>query len=325
MENISSSPDQPEWHPKPVELGPQRPRLDHDGTTPIERLEAGRPQLEQLLTSMAPDIRAGRWDAILGDDVSGRIPTLILRSVIARVYAEEGIKQAPSTYFVAMGKEFSKYPRDEEDHQRELDVKQYLDSGKWPQRVLFVTDNIAGGGSIQTVLETLDDLGIPCDVASVQEPVAVVEQVSGHVPYSEEDARTLVDRFAAEGRIHDEEERAKYLQTWTSGSDHGARDPQAKYYGVENPISGYDSQPFHLARGNLAIGRSATGVEKYGGPVSEGRQQHEIRALHGGRLADEEGRAFRDGIAINPDAAELRKAAIKMADELYKTIFATRT
>ena len=87
----------------------------------------------------------------------------------------------------------------------------------------------------------MDHIGIASDVASVQEPAHVVEQVSGHVPYSPEDAEAVVDHIASQSRV-DENERQIYLDAWTSGARHGERDPEAKYYGVKEPIKGEQIQ-----------------------------------------------------------------------------------
>ena len=151
----------------------------------------------------------------------------------------------------------------------------------------------------------------------------MVEQVSGHVPYSLEDADAAVETIADQGRIQSGEERSEYIDAWTQGVGHGERDPEAKYYGVDNPIGGYLTQPFHLGKETHARTRRAVGVEKYGGPVTEGSRQHEMRALHGGRVVDDKGSAIGDGgMRPNPDVALLRKAANKIADELYEKVFA---
>jgi hypothetical protein len=312
MESLSHDEQQANWHPQPPEFTP--PPEDRDRLTPTERLEAARPQLEQLVAAMAPDIRAGRWDALLGDDVSGRLPTLILRRIITRAYAAQG-RPAPATYFVAMGQDVS-YIYDDESSQRIMDVRDYLISGPRPKRVLFITDNIALGGSIQTVQEILDDMGVRSDVASAQEKASLVENVSGHVPYDLPAAYAVVDDMARQGRVHSAEERFELLREWSIGVRHGARDPEAKYYGVENPVTGPVSQPFHLAPESRPHSRSAIGVEKYGRPVTEGVRHHALRQLHDGQLQPDE------RVPPNPQEAQLRQAALKLADELYHQLVA---
>ena len=314
MEGLSSD-RQPEWHPRPVELPePALVRDSFDGLTPTERLEAGRPQLEQLVMELASDIKAGRWDAILGDDVSSRIPTLILRQVIARSYTDSG-RPTPKTYFIAMGQEFS--ITDEDIDERIGQIQSYLASGNKPQRVLFVTDNIAQGGSIRTVLDGLDKIGIAADVASVQESADLVQYISGRKHYDSESAIAATNKLAAEGLINDEADKLARITGFINGVGHDVHDPQAKYYGVENPIHHPTTQPFHLAARSRRRGRDAVNVEKYGGPITEGQRQHALRELHGNELNLDE------HVANNPDVAELRQAAKKMAANLYDKYLAT--
>src|SRR6266850_5210282 len=52
-------------------------------------VEMERP-LRALLEQLRPNIEAGRYDSLLGDDVSARFPTRVLRGVVNRAYERQG-------------------------------------------------------------------------------------------------------------------------------------------------------------------------------------------------------------------------------------------
>lgn len=149
--------------------------FDPDGLTPVERLEKSRPGFEQLITTMAPDIDARRWDALIGDDVSGRVTTLVLRSVIGQAYNAQR-RPKPRTYFMAMGESLIAYDASVQTR------RDYLASSAPPERALFVTDTVHTGGTVHLAQRLLDELDIPNDVASAQaDPHLLAKASHAHI------------------------------------------------------------------------------------------------------------------------------------------------
>lgn len=153
------------------ELVPGSELVDRDFLTPLERLESARPDFEELVTKLAPDIRVRRWDALLGDDVSGRVTALLLHGVMARWYREQGYS-APQTFFLALGR--SRWDEGEQENA----LFAYLSEAKKPHRVLFITDNVGTGTTVSQMQELLDTFGVANDVASAQAETGLLHNVS---------------------------------------------------------------------------------------------------------------------------------------------------
>lgn len=129
-------------------------------------IEELRQPVQNLLRQLAPNINTGAYAVILGEDASGRIPTLIFRKVIGEIYQRLGLSQPyPETHF------FASYcpPAQEVSSQ----FKTYLERGNIPQkaqgkRVLIVTEQITSGDHMKPYLQCLRDskVGIYRDVAT---------------------------------------------------------------------------------------------------------------------------------------------------------------
>lgn len=152
----------------------------------IKKLEE---PIGNLVVQLEEGILGERYDAIIGDDASGRIPTLVIRKIIEdRIHklhpdltAEEQ-REALKTYFVT-GAASVTY----EQFKKVFPVGSILDNMKGPidqsnadllkyfksikpkikKRALLITEYIATGDSITGLAKTLKKVGIPFDVASV--------------------------------------------------------------------------------------------------------------------------------------------------------------
>lgn len=126
----------------------------------IEKLlENQRDACERVLIRMKSDIDSRRWDSVLGDDVSGRIPALILWNVLRNAYAEQE-SAAPQAFFYAGG---------ENIEQRRENLKEYVKriKSKLGKRTLIVTEFVISGKSIKTLAEILREEGVDFDVATL--------------------------------------------------------------------------------------------------------------------------------------------------------------
>lgn len=146
-----------------------KPRLSKEGAEQIERnIEELAKPIRTIVEQLRPAIDGGQYGAIIGDDASGRIPTLIFRKIISTVYQRSGW-DSPQTLFLA-GSRNAKSPPD-----KRVDIQKYLSqhlktTGKLPEnrsRVLLVTDTIVTGSSLRPMTESLKNMAQEFDIATV--------------------------------------------------------------------------------------------------------------------------------------------------------------
>src|SRR3989344_4807506 len=114
---------------------------------------------ERVLERMKPDILAGRWSSVIGDDISGRIPALVVRNLLERVSNEQESAMPPG-FFYAGGEGVGK---------RRESLREYIGRIKpsLGQRTLIVTEYVLKGESIKTLAEILKENGIAFDVVTL--------------------------------------------------------------------------------------------------------------------------------------------------------------
>lgn len=122
---------------------------------------------ESLLNQLKPHLENGEYSVIVGDDKSGRIPTLVVRRIAKRVYESRG-----STVPQAL---FYNSPRNDEVsnveaveaaevfRKRLRKIKEDNPSGK----VLIVTDAIVGGDHVGNLSKVVGEEGLGYDIATL--------------------------------------------------------------------------------------------------------------------------------------------------------------
>jgi hypothetical protein len=149
-------------------------------------------QASNLLGRLRPEIEALKYDSVLGDDVSGRIPALIMGTAIKEIY---GDRKKLNAIFVQGGRlmkdqgPFIQHvplqgPVTEEEAADEFENIGYVDVerptthaqevGDYLERMrpmlgkntLLVTEEINSGSSLDIIMSTLESLGIECDAVS---------------------------------------------------------------------------------------------------------------------------------------------------------------
>jgi hypothetical protein len=114
---------------------------------------------ESLINQLTNGLAESRWDAIIGDDIRGRATALVIGKV-ARNYTEHLGLPLPRRLFIATGK------HDIEGRQQLIENYVELIQRKLGNRVLFTTEYIESGETIQHAIAAFQRLGITCDVAS---------------------------------------------------------------------------------------------------------------------------------------------------------------
>lgn len=112
--------------------------------------------MERLVDLMAPQIRGQVYDLIVGDDTSGRIPTLVMRRVV-NAFRDKPVLTA----FVKLPGAFFR-------------TREILQGEEEIRRVLFVTEYVCGGSKLRYFQEFFGKYGVPYDVATL----SMVEEAS---------------------------------------------------------------------------------------------------------------------------------------------------
>jgi adenine/guanine phosphoribosyltransferase-like PRPP-binding protein len=118
--------------------------------------------LEILLNKLKPRFEKTEYAAIVGDDTSGRIPTLAVRRFANKICQERRGSNLP-TFFIK-GEKMEKM-MDSKSVDGLMEVLKA--SNPENKKVLVVTDLVRTGWTIQSIGEVLEEAGIKFDVASL--------------------------------------------------------------------------------------------------------------------------------------------------------------
>jgi len=147
--------------------------------TLLPEIEGLREPTKRLLEQLRPYLENGEYQFIIGHDSSGRIPTLLLRSIIKEIYKKNGHKTPPTVFLATRLPRLSHVGSYEEYSEAELKkispwaayVKKHI-LPSLPKgeilKVLVITDSITTGDSLRTTkkaLEALDGVSIMMDAA----------------------------------------------------------------------------------------------------------------------------------------------------------------
>ncbi len=136
------------------------PRIpDSDVAASDVEVSRAAEEVRDLLPYLAPGLRNGAYDVILGEDTSGRLPALLIYRV-AQVALGAG---APPLVFL-QSERGSGVPGPMRDRFERLAPAL---SGMAGGRALIVTDNLGHGGSVRNTLTLLAEAGIQADVVAL--------------------------------------------------------------------------------------------------------------------------------------------------------------
>lgn len=138
----------------------------HEPEYNFDDFEYAEQYLRKIICDMLPAINNHEYDMILGDDASGRIPTLVLQKFIAEAYKRDGVKP-PETLFYAAGSRRDPEDRDLVYKKISEDLKRKKAKIKEHKKALIVTEYIASGSSMDEFIKSAKDAGIDCDVATL--------------------------------------------------------------------------------------------------------------------------------------------------------------
>jgi hypoxanthine-guanine phosphoribosyltransferase len=119
--------------------------------------------IKYLTEQLQERLESAEYSHVIGDDSSGRIPTLIIKDVIEKIYENNGSPQL-TVRFLA-GSRYANDPVAKKDT-----IGEYLDKEINPptgKRVLIVTDVIDTGSGLIPLTQALKEKGIIYDVATL--------------------------------------------------------------------------------------------------------------------------------------------------------------
>jgi hypoxanthine phosphoribosyltransferase len=137
--------------------------------------------MKKILERLRPDIEAGAYQLVIGDDASGRIPTLIVSKVIKEIYRTKGYPELDIRFIAGGGSGYGQTSLSEitlslKEHvlspkilseRRELIREIKDDSEGKLKRALIVTDIIETGKSLRPLVTALNSEGMAVDIAAV--------------------------------------------------------------------------------------------------------------------------------------------------------------
>lgn len=118
---------------------------------------------EKIIEQLKADIDSGDIGLIIGDDISGRLPTLIIRGVISKLYQQSG-EQSPKTIFIT-GDNTIKSP---EMVSKICQIQDLIKSSRIPEskKALIVTDTLSSGNTVDPIVTALDRLSVDYTIAT---------------------------------------------------------------------------------------------------------------------------------------------------------------
>ncbi|MBI2120590.1 MAG: hypothetical protein HYT94_03130, partial [Parcubacteria group bacterium] len=149
----------------------------------FQGIEKLRMPMENIVRQISPQIEAGEYQLIIGDDASGRIPALIMKKIIGAVYKEHKFP-LPKTAFIAGSRDLEGWWEKNKKQKRISDyfgrMKKDIirESNNSLLKALVVTEVIQTGKSLDPIIIALKKHKIDFDVVSAGlccEPSEIVE------------------------------------------------------------------------------------------------------------------------------------------------------
>ncbi len=134
----------------------------------FEEIEELREPIRGLLLKLRDKIDAGKYSLIVGDDASGRIPTIIFNKIIGGLCKARGIK-LPQALFFAGSRSFSPEELERKTFAVSNNLQENIRKGRIDKdlEALVVTDTIATGSSLKHICEALKENGIRFDIVTI--------------------------------------------------------------------------------------------------------------------------------------------------------------
>ncbi len=130
---------------------------------------------ENAIDELAENISEHKYDIVVGDDVSGRLPTLVLHGVMKKVYTSDGVDSPKLLFFKGnkggWGVDIEEFKMWKENMQKEL--LRYLQEGiiNKNSKILIVTEFVKNNNTILNFNEIFGKIGLGFEVLALQRDV----------------------------------------------------------------------------------------------------------------------------------------------------------
>jgi hypothetical protein len=128
-------------------------------------IEEIMPAMQSGIAELKNAILTGEYTALVGDDTSGRIPTLILRGVISHVNTALGRPSLPAIFVKGRYEELSSL-----DEQRLSQKMRALSKRSDNPRALIVTEYMSGGSHVAGIGKVIHSAGVAYDIFATGRP-----------------------------------------------------------------------------------------------------------------------------------------------------------
>jgi len=145
----------------------------------LEEFEQSREEFESLVKQLAPAIKNHEYNIIVGDDASGRIPTLVLGGLMKEIYKKD--KVIPPQILFFGGRHLIYEENLVSDFFQKLEKQTEIKISS--SRALVATEYMYTGTTIVSFVKTFKKLGLSCDVAalSAEGPERYYKDKSGYL------------------------------------------------------------------------------------------------------------------------------------------------
>ena len=212
-----------------------------------------QPEVIETFISVARQLKEnlGDYEALIGDDASGRLPTRVIRTLINEMRKRKEGEDSIPTYFLP-GLTGDQHYEEPSRKQKEFLQKHGL-SGK---KILFMTEYIGTGATMENFTRVCDEAGVECDIAALTAHMDAGSYARHtNAPYiGKENSSVGMDYFHAGLRSMQNREISGVIKTHSI--DEGAEDAQHRVKDVTAKRSELANQK--------AIKRSREDAQKLG-------------------------------------------------------------
>lgn len=131
----------------------------------IEEFEKARESFENLTKELVPALKDHKYDLIIGDDASGRIPTLVIGRLMKEIYREDKAK-SPEILFLAGKERTTNEEKEELDNYLQKIIKEKKINPE-KTKVLLVSEYISEGKHAANFIDVFKRAGLSCDIATL--------------------------------------------------------------------------------------------------------------------------------------------------------------
>lgn len=144
-------------------------RLEHKRELAEKEFEISRAAFEKLLKQLMPALKEHKYNIVIGDDASGRVPTLIFGGLIREINQQDKL-EPPKVLFFAAGRRESKRSQKKVKQgitKHLLGLEKGGEINPEKSRTLIVTEHMDTGKSLEYLAEAVKAAGLSCDAASL--------------------------------------------------------------------------------------------------------------------------------------------------------------